>query len=74
VRTEAEKDALLKMIISKQSIKNDNLIREQAKLIEALKLKCLNYERELQKDKAHDECKYLSYLIIFKIYIKIHVP
>jgi hypothetical protein len=60
VRTDEEREALINMIVSKQAEKNGILIREQARLIEALKMRCLNYERELGTEVADSDRKNLT--------------
>lgn len=49
MRTDAERDALTKLFLSRQQEANDKLIKEQKKMIEQFKLKCDNYEKELNK-------------------------
>lgn len=47
-RTENEKEALKKLFLSRQQEKNENLIKEQNRMIETLKVKCLDYEKDLR--------------------------
>ena len=48
MRTEQEKQSLIKLFQSKQAEKNENLINEQRNLIDNLKQKCQAYELELK--------------------------
>lgn len=48
LRTEKEKEALVNLFVSKQTEKNEALIKEQTNVIENLKLRCLNYENEIK--------------------------
>lgn len=47
-RTESERQALFNVFLSKQQQNNENLIQEQARVIDMLKVKCENYETELK--------------------------
>jgi len=49
IRSEAEKEALTKLFLSRQKEKAETLIREQTTLIELYKAKCENYEKELME-------------------------
>lgn len=49
MRTESEKQALAKQLLSKQQESNEKLINEQAKIIESLNYKCRRLETELNK-------------------------
>jgi hypothetical protein len=49
MRTDAERDALTKLFLSRQQETNEKLIKEQKKIIEQFKLKCEKYEKELNK-------------------------
>lgn len=48
MKTDNEKEALLKLFLSKQAETNENLIKEQSKQIEYLKSRCDSFERELK--------------------------
>ena len=49
MKTEADKLALSRILLSKQQENNEKLINEQAKLIESLSSKCKKLEVELSK-------------------------
>ena len=61
-QTEAERDALLKMINTRQHEKNENLIREQSRVIDAFKAKCLHFEKEIRKQATNNESEIRPFL------------
>ena len=48
MRTDKERENLVKLFVSKQTEKNEALIREQNRVIEHLRLKCSKYENEIK--------------------------
>ncbi|CAF0754557.1 unnamed protein product [Brachionus calyciflorus] len=48
LRTDKERDSLTRLFVSKQTEKNEALIREQSSVIEHLKHKCLVYEEDIK--------------------------
>lgn len=66
VRTDAEKEALLKLFLSKQQQANENLIHEQSRVIDSLKSKCNQYERELKNSLQGSNEVYLHHTKEYK--------
>ena len=67
MKTETEKIALSKVLLSKQQENNEKLINEQAKIIESLNHKCKKLESDLNKpNQASNGRKYFknSFIIL----------
>lgn len=55
MKTETEREALVNYVTARQSEKNETLIKEQNKLIEMLKIKCANLEKEIKSRQVKDQ-------------------
>ncbi len=53
-KTEAEKQALLKLLLTKQQEANERLIQDQSNQIEQLKIRCQKYENDFKRSHSID--------------------
>ena len=58
--SETEKQAMARILFSKQAAGNEKLIIEQGKIIESLKIKCSRLETELEQVEQDTEAKSLK--------------
>jgi hypothetical protein len=61
VNSVEDRDRLVKLILSKQKILDQNLINEQSKIIENLKAKCASLESELKEIQNQEKSKISKY-------------